>query len=133
MCKRLDSRLAFLGATARTSVYGRRNQFRRNPPLRRGDGGEVPFAGHALELVSAALVKLKPRPDHEVAQRAGHQHVVRTGQGAHARTDVHSETADVVGADLASVFNSPLGRVIRDYWVALGQRVRKSTAGCLTR
>ena len=48
--------------------------------LRRGDGGQVPLTGHALELVSAALVKLKPRPDHKVAQRAGHEHVVRPGQ-----------------------------------------------------
>ena len=29
----------------------------------------MPLTGHALELVSAALVKLKPRPDHEVARR----------------------------------------------------------------
>ena len=31
----------------------------RNPPLRRGDGEEAPLAGHALELVSAAVVELE--------------------------------------------------------------------------
>jgi hypothetical protein len=61
-----------------TSVYGRRNQFRRNPPLYRGNVEEMPLAGHALELVSAAVFELKPGPDHEVAQRAGHQHLVRS-------------------------------------------------------
>ena len=35
------------------------NQFRRNPPLRRSDGEEMPFAGHALELVSAAVLELE--------------------------------------------------------------------------
>jgi hypothetical protein len=33
--------------------------FAETPPLCRGDGEEMPFAGHALELVSAALVELK--------------------------------------------------------------------------
>ena len=42
------------------AVYGGRNEFRRNPPLRRGDGEQVPFAGHALELVSAAVFELEP-------------------------------------------------------------------------
>ena len=42
------------------AAYGRRNEFRRNPPLRRGDGEEMPFAGHALELVSAAVLELEP-------------------------------------------------------------------------
>jgi Domain of unknown function (DUF222) len=36
-----------------------RNEFRRNPPLRRSDDEEVPFAGHTLELVSAALLELE--------------------------------------------------------------------------
>ena len=43
-----------------TSAYGRRSEFRRNPPLRRRDGEEAPLAGHALELVSAALLELEP-------------------------------------------------------------------------
>jgi hypothetical protein len=43
-----------------TSVYGGRNLFRQDPPLRRGDGEEAPFAGYALELVSAAVVELEP-------------------------------------------------------------------------
>jgi hypothetical protein len=36
-------------ATGRTSAYDRRNEFRRIPPLRRGDGEQMPLAGHALE------------------------------------------------------------------------------------
>ena len=31
-----------------------------NPPLRRSDGEEAPFAGHALELVRAAVVEFEP-------------------------------------------------------------------------
>jgi hypothetical protein len=34
-------------------------QLRRNPPLRIGDGEEVPFAGHALELVTAAVFEFE--------------------------------------------------------------------------
>ena len=30
------------------------------PPLRRRDGEQAPLAGHALELVSAALLELEP-------------------------------------------------------------------------
>ena len=33
--------------------------FAENPSLRRRDREEVPFAGHALELVSAALLELE--------------------------------------------------------------------------
>jgi hypothetical protein len=39
--------------------YGKRNQFRRNPPLRRRDGEEMPLAGHDFELVSAALLEFE--------------------------------------------------------------------------
>jgi class 3 adenylate cyclase len=37
----------------------RRNEFRRNPLLRRGDGEEAPLAGHALEFVRSALLELE--------------------------------------------------------------------------
>jgi hypothetical protein len=60
MYKRLDSWLAFLGCHR---VYNRLRQAKSvSPqcPLRRGDGGEVPFAGHTLERVSAALLELQP-------------------------------------------------------------------------
>ena len=43
-----------------TSAYGKRNEFRRNPPLRIGDGEEMPVAGHTLQLVSAAVFELEP-------------------------------------------------------------------------
>jgi hypothetical protein len=65
------------------------------------DGGYVPFAGNAFELVGSALLEFKPRPDHEVAQRAGHEHVVRPGQCAHTRADVYGDTTDVITANLA--------------------------------
>ena len=62
------------------------------------DSEEAPFAGYALELVSAAVVELESGPDHQVAQRAGHQHVVRPGQCADPCTDVYADPADVVAA-----------------------------------
>src|SRR5262245_1168437 len=72
--------------------------FAEAPPLWSSDGEEVPFAGHALEFVRATILELQPRPDHEVTQRAGHEHVVRPGQCAHPRSDVHGDAADVVAA-----------------------------------
>jgi precorrin-3B synthase len=70
-------------------------------PLCGRDGEEVPLAGYALELVSPAIVELEPRSDHEVAQRAGDEHVVRPGQCAHTCPDMYRDPADVVAADLA--------------------------------
>jgi hypothetical protein len=67
----------------------------------------MPFAGHALELVSAAILEGKPGSDHEVAPHAGHEHVVRPGQGAHPRADVHANTADVIAATSHSPVCSP--------------------------
>ena len=34
-------------------------KFRRNPPLCRRDGEEMPLAGHTLQLVSAAVLELE--------------------------------------------------------------------------
>ncbi len=48
-----------IDTTGCTSAYGRRNEFRRNPPLPRRDGEEIPLAGHALERVSAALLEFE--------------------------------------------------------------------------
>ena len=60
MYKRLDGLLALLRCPR---VHKRLREgamsFAENPPLRRGDGEEMPLAGHALELVSAALFELK--------------------------------------------------------------------------
>jgi Protein of unknown function (DUF2961) len=42
------------------AAQGAPNEFRRNPPLRRCDGEEAPFAGHALELMNATLLELDP-------------------------------------------------------------------------
>jgi hypothetical protein len=49
-----------IGNTGCTSAYGRRNEFRRNPPLRRRDREEATLAGHALELVCAAVFEFEP-------------------------------------------------------------------------
>ena len=51
--------------------------------------------------MSAALLELDTRADHEVAQRARHEHVVRPCQCAYTCPDVYGDTADVVAADLA--------------------------------
>ena len=63
--------------SAAQATYVASDQSRRNQPLRRRDREETPFAGHALELMSTALLELEPRPDHQAAQRAGHEHVAR--------------------------------------------------------
>jgi hypothetical protein len=47
-------------STGYTSAYGRRDEFPRSPPLRRGDGEEMPLAGHFLEFVSAPLLEREP-------------------------------------------------------------------------
>jgi hypothetical protein len=54
-----QSFLRVFGVTGCTSAYDRRNEFRRNTLLRRSDGEEAPFAGHALELMSAAVFELE--------------------------------------------------------------------------
>jgi len=55
----LDPEVFLVENTRCTSANGRRNELRRNPPLRRPDGEETPLAGHTLELVSAAVVELE--------------------------------------------------------------------------
>src|SRR5690349_10084535 len=45
-------------------------------PYEEATAKRPPLTCHALELVSAALLELEPWPDHEVAQRARHEHVV---------------------------------------------------------
>ena len=64
----------------------------------RRDGEQPPLARHAFELVSAAVVEFEPGPDHQVAQRAGHQHIVGPGECADPCTDVSGDPADVVAA-----------------------------------
>jgi hypothetical protein len=58
-------------------------------------------AGHARELVSAAILELESRSDHQVAQRARYEHIVRPCQSAHPRADVHGDPADVIAPDFA--------------------------------
>lgn len=79
-----------------TGIFGRHTPRR---PLRGSDGEESPFAGHALEPVSPAVVEFEPGPDHQVAQRARHQHLVRPSQCAHPCADVHGNPTDVLAAD----------------------------------
>src|ERR1700694_1304937 len=61
----------------------------------------MPLAGHAPELVYPAIIELEPRPDHQIAQRARHQHVVAPRQGTDACADVHGDPADGSAAALA--------------------------------
>ena len=70
-------------------------------PLRRCHREETPFTGHVPQLVRAAILELQPRPDHKVAQGAGHEHLVRSCQGAHPRPDMHTDPADVIAAHFA--------------------------------
>src|SRR5262249_43521675 len=65
------------------------------------DGEQPPLPRHTLELINTALHKLEPGPDHQIAQRAGHQHLVGPRHRANARADVHGDPADVIAADLA--------------------------------
>jgi hypothetical protein len=51
--------------------------------------------------VGAALVELQPRADHQIAQRARYPDLVRSGQRAHPRTNVHADPTDIVAAHLA--------------------------------
>src|SRR5262245_61246333 len=41
------------------AAYGKRNELRRHAALRGSDGEEPPFAGHAFELVSPAVVEFE--------------------------------------------------------------------------
>ena len=56
----LGSDLWLTAAITTYSSWLRQAESRRNSPLRRRDGEEAPFAGHALELVKTALLKLEP-------------------------------------------------------------------------
>ena len=49
----------------------------------------------------APVLELESLPDHQIAQRAGREHVVRPSECAHAGADVHGDFANVVAADLA--------------------------------
>ena len=55
----------------------------------RGDGEESPFAGHALELVRAAVLELQPRPDHQVACWTRARRSDRPGRTRHRNTNRH--------------------------------------------
>ena len=90
-----------MDSSADLGVAGRGECF---PQLLLGsDGEDAPFARHALERMRTALLEREPRPDHEVAQRAGHQHLVRPGQGAHTRPDVHTGECEVRGDDIGGI------------------------------
>ena len=44
---------------AAQAACGKRTSFKETRPLRRNDGEEPPLAGHALELVSAAVIEFE--------------------------------------------------------------------------
>src|ERR1700681_2363798 len=66
---------------------------------------QVPVTGDTLEGAGASVVKLEIRTDDEVLDGTGDEHLARSGQGAHARPDVHADAGDVIGPpfDFASV------------------------------
>ena len=74
----------------------------RPPALDRLDGEDPPRTGHAFEIVFPAVGERLARADDEVADGAADEHLAWCGEAADARTDVHSEAADVViGEQLA--------------------------------
>src|SRR5215208_399043 len=65
------------------------------------DGEQPPFAGHALELVRAAIGELDPRPGDQVLDRARDEQLPRPRAGSDARPDMHRDPADVLAPQLA--------------------------------
>src|SRR5947209_3563873 len=56
---------------------------------------EAPLARHPLECVSAAVLEDEAGTDHQVADRAGDEHLAAARRCAHARAQVHRQTGDV--------------------------------------
>src|SRR5438477_537177 len=65
-----------------------------------GDGIEPPRAGHALQLVLAALVERQPGAGHEVLDRRRDEHLSGARERGHARADVDGEAAELVAQPL---------------------------------
>src|SRR3954470_24884074 len=74
------------------------NEGRAATVLRR-DGEQLPVAGHPLQLMCAAVLEFQSRSDHQVAQRARHQHLLRSRQGSDPCADVDRDAADIVAAN----------------------------------
>jgi hypothetical protein len=70
-------------------------------PLRDPEGIESPLAGYASKSLRAAVIELQLRPDDEVLDHARDEHLASTRDRADARSDVDSDTADVVLEHLA--------------------------------
>jgi hypothetical protein len=60
------------------------------------DGEDPPRAGHAFEVVFAAVGQRLAGADAEVADRAADEHLARSGEAADPCADVDREAADVV-------------------------------------
>ena len=64
------------------------------------DGEELPLSVHALEPVHAAVGEGDTGSRYEVGDRAGHQNLVRFGEGLDAGRDVYRNASDVTLARL---------------------------------
>src|SRR5207247_894547 len=64
------------------------------------DREKLPFFGNALQRMSAAADEGVARPDHEILDRSGDEHLARLRGGFDPRRDVDADAADVVPATL---------------------------------
>src|ERR671930_2095198 len=65
------------------------------------DGKEPPLARHALQLVSAAVLELEPRPRDEVLDGARDEHLARPSLVGDAGSDVDGDPARLPAVELA--------------------------------
>src|SRR5262245_20811582 len=61
---------------------------------------QSPRAGHAFEFVFAAVFKVYAGAGHEVGEGAGHEHLVRPGEGGYALADDDADPGHIVAAYL---------------------------------
>ena len=64
------------------------------------DGVHVPLARNALERVRAPILEDQLRSDHQIPDGLGDGDLGRSGEGGHARADVHGQAADLVADPL---------------------------------
>ena len=88
------------------------------------DRVELPLAGHALELVDAAVVEVDAGAGDEILDGARDEHLARPGLRGDARADVDGDAGDLVVAELALARVQPGA----DVEAELAHRVARSRA-----